>query len=74
MAYNRKNLLVKIIDAQEICLAQLAKGVKVKEIYALHIKKKFGISHRTFVRWMGVNAKKELKELNEQEATNEVNI
>ena len=74
MAYNRRNLLVKIIEAQDICLSQLAKGVKVKEIYAQHIARRFGISQRTFVRWMGVNAKKELKELNEQEATQEVKL
>lgn len=70
MAYNRTNLLTKIIEVQELTLHQYHKvGLTYKEIYWRYIFPKYHISYRTFHTYLGINAKKELKEL--QQAKND---
>ena len=63
MAYNRKNFLTKVLKVQEIALYHNKQGLFFKEIYHLYIEKQFHISKRTFDTYLGINARKELKEL-----------
>jgi hypothetical protein len=63
MAYNRKNFLKRVLAIQEIALHHRAQGLFFKEIYHLYVENQYGISKRTFDHYMGINARKELKEL-----------
>jgi hypothetical protein len=63
MAYHRKNYLQKIIEIQTIALKHNKQGLFYKEIYHRFIEKQYHISKRTFDNYLGINAKKELKEL-----------
>lgn len=63
MAYNRKNYLKKIIEIQEITLKYRKEGLFYKEIFHKYIEKEYYISKKTFDNYLGINAKKELKEL-----------
>lgn len=63
MAYQRKNYLEKIIEIQTIALKYNKQGLFYKEIYHTYIEKQYHISKRTFDNYLGINAKKELKEL-----------
>lgn len=63
MAYNRENILTKILKIQEIALQHNRQGLFFKEIFHKHIEKQFNISKRTFDTYLGTNARKELKEL-----------
>jgi len=68
MAYNRKNLLLKIIDIQEITLKLKEKGTTQQWIYDNVIREKYHISLGCFNNYLAVNAKKELKELERVQA------
>ena len=75
MAYNRKNFLTKVLKVQEIALYHNKQGLFFKEIYQLKIKKQFHISKRTFDTYLGINARKELKELKaNQEQNNQLQL
>lgn len=75
MAYNRKNFLTKVLKVQEIALYHNKQGLFFKEIYHLYIEKQFHISKRTFDTYLGINAKKELKELKaNQEQNNQLQL
>ncbi len=63
MAYNRENLLRKIIEVQEIVLEHKKKYTPQIRIYELYIKEKFHISYSTFNEYIGIPAKAQLKEL-----------
>lgn len=63
MAYNKKNLLSKIIEIQEITLLHKKKGITQKAIYKNEIENQYMISCSTYNRYLAINAKKELKEL-----------
>lgn len=63
MAYSRKNLLKRIIDIQEIYLEWQEVGLGNKKIYDDHIYPTYKICERTFYNYLGINAKKELKDL-----------
>lgn len=63
MAYNKENYLTKVLEVQTIALHYSKKGLFFKEIYHLHIEKQYHISKRTFDTYLGINARKELKEL-----------
>lgn len=63
MAFHRKNYLEKIIEIQAIALKYSKEGLFYKEIYHRYIEKQYHISKRTFDTYLGINAKKELKEL-----------
>lgn len=66
MAYNRTNLLRKIIEIQELTLYQYHKeGLTYKEIFWQFIHPKYHICYRTFHSYLGTPAKKELKALEE---------
>lgn len=63
MAYNRKNILQRMIDIQEIYLKKQAEGLNAITIYRNHVYPVYRISRATFYEYLGTNAKKELKEL-----------
>ena len=75
MAYNRTNFLTKVLKVQEIALYHNKQGLFFKEIYHLYIEKQFHISKRTFDTYLGINARKELKELKaNQEQNNQLQL
>jgi hypothetical protein len=63
MAYNRQNLLIRIIEIQEIYLEHQKKGISCRWIYVNIIYPKYRISVASLYRYLATNAKKELKEL-----------
>lgn len=71
MAYNKKNLLVKIIEIQDIVLRERKRG-GVSQVYIFEslIKNQYHISYSTFNSYLARNAKKELESLNKKVASN----
>lgn len=71
MAYNKKNLLVKIIEIQDIVLRERKRG-GISQVYIFEnlIKKQYYISYSTFNNYLARNAKKELESLNKKEVSN----
>lgn len=69
MAYNRRNYLTRVIEIQDIVLETQKKDedIFLKNIYWEQIEPKYKISERTFRSYLGINAKKQLKELNTQQ-------
>lgn len=67
MAYHRRNFLRKVLRVQQIVLQHRRRGLFYKEIYHQYIENEFNISKRTFDSYLGINAKKELKELEENQ-------
>lgn len=63
MAYHRKNFLERVLRVQEIVKKHQGQGLFLKNIYHEFIEYQFNISKRTFDSYLGINAKKELKEL-----------
>lgn len=59
----RKHTLLKAIKVQNITLEHTRKGVTQEWVYSHLIKDSFFISKRTYNRYLGLNAKKLLKEL-----------
>lgn len=75
MAYTRENILKRILKIQEIALHHRKQGLFFKEIFHLHIEHQFHICKRTFDSYLGTNARKELRELNEKkEDKNQLNL
>ena len=75
MAYNRENFLKKVLKVQAIALHHRKQGLFFKEIFHLHIEDQFDICKRTFDSYLGINARKQLRELNEnKENTNQLNL
>lgn len=69
MAYNRKYHLHRVLKFQEFVqeVQNEHKGLPLTKVYSMYIKGEFNISYSTFTKWLGINAKKELKELEEKE-------
>jgi len=67
MAYNRKNVLNRIIDIQTITLQHTSQGVTQKFVYENYIKPVYHISRATYYQYLGTNAKRDLKQLFEIE-------
>lgn len=67
MAYNRENYYKKIIEVQKVFLEQKAldEDIYTKTIYWDFIYPKFFICYRTFHTYLEINAKAELKKLQE---------
>lgn len=71
--YNTENLLRKIIEIQNIVLAEQKKGyLNQKEIFNKIIVPKYFICIATFYNYLGRNAKKELAEIEERRRLKEV--
>lgn len=66
MAYDRENYLKKVLRIQQIAIQHRRQELFFKEIYHKYVEKEFNISKRTFDTYMGINAKKELKELQDK--------
>lgn len=65
MAYNRRNILQRIIDIQTIYLQHKEQGVTGEYIYNRYIHPVYRISRKTFYSYLATNAKKELRDLDE---------
>ena len=75
MAYNRYNFLKKVLKIQELALLHRRQELFFKEIYHLHVENQFNISKRTFDSYMGINAKKQIKEFEQKkQETNQLTL
>jgi hypothetical protein len=64
MAYNRRNLLCRICDVQEITLREKERGVSQVWIYNnIFALPPYKISYSTYNRYLSVAAKRDLKKL-----------
>jgi len=63
MGYNRRNLLIKMLDVQNIYMEHSSRGATGKWIFNELIYPQFRISRATFYNYLGTNAKKELKQM-----------
>lgn len=65
MSYNKKNYYSRVIEIQNIVLAEKQKdeSIYLKTIYWDLIYPKYKICYRTFQSYLGINAKSELKKL-----------
>lgn len=63
MAYNRENLLIRIIEIQNTVLFYKEKGLTQIAIYSRYIADRYHISYSCFNNYLAVPAKTELKEL-----------
>lgn len=68
MAYNRRNYLKKVLKVQQITLEHRARGLYFKEIFHKYIENQFDICQRTYESYLGVNAKKQLKDLQKEDS------
>ena len=67
MGYNRKNLLVKVVEIQNIVLEYQKKGgIPQKWVYENIIREKYFISYSTFNNYLSIPAKKELEKLKQK--------
>ena len=67
MAYNRKNLLLKVKAVNEIFIKYKRLGCSSINIYNLYIKDTFLISYSTFNTYLSIPYKKQLAEIEEKE-------
>ncbi len=67
MAYNRKNLLQRIIDIQEIYREHQKNGATDRWIYKNRIEPRYRISERTFYTYLTTSARRELEKLKQAE-------
>lgn len=65
MAYNRKNLLARMVKIQEITLEHTRRGVSQEWVYLHLVFPTYGISKRSYYNYLGSPAKAELKRLAE---------
>ncbi|MFL0086939.1 hypothetical protein [Tenacibaculum maritimum] len=70
MSYNRINYLKKVVEVQNYVLKiqeqendKREKDLMLKEIFWDFIHPKYHICYKTFHTYLGINAKKQLKEL-----------
>lgn len=70
MAYNRKNILQRMIDIQDLYRLHSQRhqgGCTDKWIFENLVAPSYRISRATFYEYLGTNAKKELKDILEAE-------
>lgn len=65
----RINYLKKVREIQNITLEHTMRGASQKWVYDNYIKESYFISLGTFYMYMGINAKRELKELQNENQT-----
>lgn len=63
MAYNRKYYLKRIVEIQQVTLEEQKKGATLRWIYKNKIKETYHISYTTYSNYLGIPAKRQLKEL-----------
>jgi len=64
MAYNNNNKFLKIKEIQDLFLLHKQPGVTTRHVYKTQIYPRYRISIATFYNYMGINVRKELKNLN----------
>lgn len=69
MAYTRRNFLERVLEIQAIVKEHKKKGITQKRIFKDYIETQYHISISTFNNYICINAKRELRELNEKEET-----
>lgn len=74
MAYNRENYLKKVLKVQELALYHNKQGLFFKEVFYKYVENQFNISKRTFDSYLGLNARKQLKELQEKKLNNQLEL
>jgi hypothetical protein len=72
MAYNKRNLLEKMVQIQDITLEHTKRGVKQEWVYINVIYPGFKISRGTYYKYLAHNAKAELKRLATGEPAGEI--
>lgn len=65
MAYNKKNLLIKMIEIQDITLEHTKRGVKQEWVYTNVIWPQYRISRGTYYKYLAQPAKAELRRIND---------
>ncbi|MDD3892016.1 MAG: hypothetical protein PHE03_06895 [Bacteroidales bacterium] len=66
MAYNRRNILKRIIDIQNITLEHTSRGVTQQWVYNNVVFPSYRISRSCYYSYLATNAKAELKRLDEE--------
>lgn len=75
MAYTKENFLTRVLEIQTIVLHHRKQELFFKEIFHLYIENQYHISKRTFDTYLGINAKKQLRELKEKkESTQQLQL
>lgn len=69
MAYNRRNLLNRVIKVQDVTLEHTKTGTSQQWVYNNIIFPTFAISIGTYYNYLACNAKAELKKLDQAEET-----
>jgi hypothetical protein len=67
MAYNRKNILTRIIEIQNITLEHTRRGVTQEWVYQNIVFPTYHISKTTYYSYMASTAKKEMQALEGKE-------
>lgn len=62
MAYNRRNILKRIIEIQNLTLEHTSRGVTQVWVFEHIIQPRFFISVSTYYNYLNINAKKLLNE------------
>jgi len=73
MAYNRRNILKRIIDIQSLTLEHTNRGVTQEWVYNNIVFPTYRISRSCYYTYLGTNAKAELKRLDEN-ASKQLNL
>lgn len=66
MAYNRRNILKRIVEIQNLTLEHTSRGVTQVWVYEHVIQPRFVISVRTYYNYLNINAKRILNESEKQ--------
>jgi len=66
MAYNRRNILKRIVEIQNLTLEHTSRGVTQVWVYEHVIQPRFVISNRTYYNYLNINAKRILNESEKQ--------
>lgn len=66
--YNRRNILTRIIEIQNITLENTQRGVSQKHVYDMIVYPHYFISYSCYNKYLACNARRELKELEEATA------
>ena len=67
MAYNRRNILNKIVEIQNLTLDHTSRGVTQVWVFEHIIQPRFFISVSTYYNYLNINAKTKLKEYEKEQ-------
>ena len=65
MAYNRRNILKRIIDIQTVTLEHTARGITQEWVYNNLVFPTYRISRSCYYAYLSTNAKAELRKLDD---------